>query len=169
MISARREKDSRCRRPLLVAFKIPDLYVSPPVLTFHSWAPYGYIFFKNVLKRHLRYNYFRRHYRLILQSKLRITPTSFPGSLILTPGAPGVKMRDPGNEVAHYPSPLKPNKIRTEYAQGHHLAGEWQAKLFPTRKKITKITKKPTKWNRNFDWVWQLSKDWNHELWRRAG
>ena len=26
-------------------------------------------------------------------------PTSFPGSLILTPGAPGVKMRDPGNEV----------------------------------------------------------------------
>ena len=27
------------------------------------------------------------------------SPTSFPGSLILTPGALGVKMRDPGNEV----------------------------------------------------------------------
>ena len=55
-------------------FKIPDLYVSPPVLTFHSLAPCGYIFFKDVLKSHSRYNDFRRHYRLIVQSKLHITP-----------------------------------------------------------------------------------------------
>ena len=39
LITARRAKDC-CRRPLLVAFKIPDIYFSPPVffiqLTFHS-------------------------------------------------------------------------------------------------------------------------------------
>ena len=39
LISARRAKDC-CRSPLLVAFKIPDFYFSPPVLfiqlTFHS-------------------------------------------------------------------------------------------------------------------------------------
>ena len=44
----------------------------------------------------------------------------------------------------HYPSPLKPNKIRTDrrlYAQRHHLAGKWQARLLPTRKKIEKNLK----------------------------
>ena len=68
LISARRAKDC-CRSPLLVAFKITEIYFSPPVLfihlTFHSWAPYGYILFKDPLKRHSRYNDFRRHCRLI--------------------------------------------------------------------------------------------------------
>ena len=55
-----------CRWPLLVAFKIPDIYFSPPVLfiqlTFHSWAPWGYILFKDPLKRHSCYNDFQRHW-----------------------------------------------------------------------------------------------------------
>ena len=41
--------------------------------------------------------------------------TSFPGSLILPPGAPGGKMRDPGNEVV-------PNELSIG-SFGHYFPG----------------------------------------------
>ena len=55
-------------------FKYSRYLFSPPVLfiqlTFHSWAPWGYVLFKDPLKRHSRYNDFRRHWRLTRISEI---------------------------------------------------------------------------------------------------